>query len=521
MKAVKKSESYSFDETPVAIKAVAQPAGSEKEEVNIVIVGHVDHGKSTLIGRLLLETKQISAEQVAATKALCKQQNREFEYAYFLDALEEEQAQNITIDIASIRFTTDQRAFCIIDAPGHREFLKNMISGAASADTAVLIIDVNEGVREQTKRHANMLIHLGINNIVVVLNKMDKINYDQQRYEQVQADILRYLSKLNITVFASLPISAREGELVAQPSQKLSWYRGPTFLELLDLIPVEKSQTLKVLRFPIQDVMRKQGERIYVGTLTSGELRLGDQVRIEPVDRVTQVKQLYRANAKVEHVVVGEAAGVVFSDPIFAERGDVIIAQHDAQKPTTKVVASVFWFHKQALRVSDQLLFKLATAEVKAQVVAIKDRLDSDTLTIAEKNSRQMTAGETAELTFSLETPVFIDEYSHHEQTGRFVLQRDGDIAGGGIVKSVGDQAAVAAAKPLVSTKIESKKRSLFKAVSWRIIGAITTGVIAWGITGTPDFGIKIGLLDFVLKIGIYYVHERLWDRVSFGRQKA
>lgn len=508
----------SVNSAQIALREIPAPARQQaQEKLSIVIVGHVDHGKSTLIGRLLFETEQVSAEKIAAVKALCKQQNRSFEYAYFLDALEEEQIQNITIDTASINFSTTKRTVCIIDAPGHREFLKNMISGAASADAAVLIVDVYEGVREQTKRHANVLVHLGIRNILVVLNKMDKVAYSQQRYEQVRDDIINYLTSINVDVLNVLPISARQGEQVTTRSQKLVWYNGPAFLEMIDKIPLRNNKENMVLRMPVQDVMRVDGNRVYAGTIASGSICLKDKIRIEPSGRTVHVKQLYRANTRVNSVSEGDAVGVVFATPIFADRGDVIVAAHEQQKAASTLVASVFWFHKAPLQVADKLLLKLATASVTVTVSAIENRLDSETLTVVEEKSFLIAEGETAELSFELEHPVFADEYAYHYETGRFILQRGETICGGGIIKAIAS-AAKAQGSTTNYRSVESKKRSLVKALSWRILGAGATGIIAWFITGALDFGLKIGALDFVVKIVIYYGHERIWDRVNFGR---
>lgn len=499
------------------------------DTLNIVIVGHVDHGKSTLIGKLLFDSGVFAKERMTAIKDLCKKQGRQFEYAYFLDALEEEQAQNVTIDTTRINLQTQHRKVCIIDAPGHREFLKNMVTGAANANAAVLIVDVNEGLREQTKAHANILVHLGIKQVLVAINKMDKVNYSESHFHTVKKKITTYLQALGVSALETIPISAREGELITAVSKKMPWYTGVPILQWLDKIPLNNLITEKQLRIPIQDIFSLKDERIYLGQVSAGNLKVGDPLRIEPHGTTTKVSKLFRANASVNEITEGDPAGIVFTDPIFAERGNMIVLADEKQFAQKTIQASVFWFGKQPLKVSQRIVLMLATARINAHVNVIKNKINSETLTKVTKDSLELKQGDTAELTLSLHSPIFVDHHQDYPQTGRFVIETNGNIAGGGIIKENKESEEPKIAKqstlikkpvPIQSNTKENKKRSLLKAFSWRFIATLSTAMIAWIITSSFDFAIAIGILDIVWKLFLYYFHERLWARISFGNSK-
>lgn len=498
----------------------------ESYTLNIVIVGHVDHGKSTLIGKLLFDNGTFAKERIEAIKDLCQKQNRPFEYAYFLDALEEEQAQNVTIDTTRIYFKTQQRKVCIIDAPGHREFLKNMVTGAASANAAVLIVDVNEGVQAQTKAHANILVHLGIKHVLVAVNKMDQVNYNQHHFQQVKEKITAYLQTLGLSALATIPISAREGELITAPSEKMPWYKGLPILQWLDKIPLDNLTKAKRLRIPIQTIFNLKGERLYLGQVTAGNLKIGDSLRIEPHGNTTKVSKLFRANLSVNEVVAGDSAGIGLADQVFVERGNVLVLEDEKQFAQKTIQASVFWFGKQPLKLSQRIVLMLATARVNAHVSAIKNKISSTVLTKITKDSDELKQGDTAELTLNLHAPLFVDHHQDYPQTGRFVIETNGSITGGGTIKEIKESTVVRQSTstskptPIQAKAKESKKRSLLKALSWRFIATISTAGIAWLITRNFDFAVAIGILDIVWKLFLYYFHERFWERVPYGRAK-
>ena len=250
--------------------------------VRTVIVGHVDHGKSTLIGRLLHETGNIPDGKLDSIKAVSGRRGMPFEWSFLLDALQTERDQGITLDTSQIRFRTPSRDIVLIDAPGHAEFLRNMITGAAQADAALLIIDAAEGVRDQTRRHGYLLHLLGIHQVAVVINKMDRVGFDEHRFHEIEAEIVGYLSSLGLTATAIIPISARNGDGVARRTPSIAWHTGPTVLEVLDHFAPAKPLANLPLRIPVQAVYKFDDRRIIAGRIETGRVAVGDEVAFSP-----------------------------------------------------------------------------------------------------------------------------------------------------------------------------------------------------------------------------------------------
>src|SRR6202045_753008 len=267
--------------------SIQHPASSIDAELplRVVFTGHVDHGKSTLIGRILNDTDSLPEGKIEMVKKACEAEGMEFEFAFVLDALLEEQSQNITIDTTEIRFKTEQRKYIIIDAPGHKEFLKNMITGASRADAAVLVIAANEGVREQSRRHAYLLRLLGISQLIVVVNKMDLAEFSEKRFNEIESEYRKFLIDLSLEARAFVPTSAKTSENVARASEKMKWYRGPTVLEALDLFEPRKADVDLPLRFCVQDVYRFDQRRIVAGRIETGTLRAGDELVFSPAKK--------------------------------------------------------------------------------------------------------------------------------------------------------------------------------------------------------------------------------------------
>ena len=300
--------------------------------MKIVFVGHVDHGKSTLIGRILEETGSLPEGKIEALRASCDAQGRRFEYAFVLDALAEEQQQNVTIDTTQIHFRTAGRHYVIIDAPGHEEFLKNMITGAASADAAVMVIAADEGAREQSRRHGQLLSLLGIRQIIVAVNKMDLVNYAESAFAQIEREYGAVLRGLGLTARAFTPISSSTGANVIRNEAAMRWYRGPALLQAIDEFQPTQSAEEQPLRFPIQDVYRIENRRILVGRIESGTLRVGDQLLFSPHHKTARLATIERWPASsVESASSGESVGITLRDQIFIERGH--IASHEAEAP--------------------------------------------------------------------------------------------------------------------------------------------------------------------------------------------
>lgn len=284
----------------MATSQASQNTISAQESMNIVFVGHVDHGKSTIVGRLLADTNSLPKGKLEALQADCARRGVPFEYAYLIDALKDERTQNITIDTARIFFKSKVREYLILDAPGHIEFIKNMVTGASHAEAAVLVIDAHEGVRENSRRHGYLLGMLGIQQVIVAINKMDLVGYDQAVFERVKKEYDAFLQTVGITPAATIPLSGREGEGVVFHSPAMPWYTGKTLLEALDAFEKHKPLVDRPLRLPIQDVYKfsEDGDqrRIVAGTLTSGSIRPGDFLVAYPSGKRTHVAELVAFN---------------------------------------------------------------------------------------------------------------------------------------------------------------------------------------------------------------------------------
>src|SRR5690348_9206705 len=265
------------------------PNGATRPQVRIVIVGHVDHGKSTLVGRLLHETGSLPEGRLEMLKAVSARRGMPFEWSFLLDALQTERDQGITIDTTQIRFRTNSRDIVLIDAPGHAEFLRNMITGASQADGAVLIIDAREGVRDQTRRHGYLLHLLGVKQVAVVVNKMDRVEFSAARFQEISDEITAHLSSLGVTPTAVIPISARDGDGVAARTPRIAWYDGPTVVEALDTLTPARPLDQLPLRLPLQAIYKFDDRRILAGRIESGSLTSGDEIVIMPAGKIAKI----------------------------------------------------------------------------------------------------------------------------------------------------------------------------------------------------------------------------------------
>jgi sulfate adenylyltransferase large subunit len=407
----------------------------ENEDLKFVIVGHVDHGKSTLIGRLLYDTKSLPASKLEEVERISKELGREVEFAFVMDHLQEERDQGITIDTAQTFFQTDRRDYVIIDAPGHKEFIKNMITGASQAEAAVLIVDAEEGVREQTRRHAYLLGMLGLEQVAVVINKMDRVGFARERFEEVSAETDRFLRALGIRSMHVIPISAKLGDNVAQRSGGMGFYDGPTVLEALDAFRVLPRPTEKPMRMPVQDVHKVGDKRMLLGRIESGTLRAGQEVVFLPSGSTSRVRTIEKfMEPPLESASAGESVGVTLDDALFVERGEVACPPDSRARVTDTVPASVFWMSRQPMAAGEALKIKCATQEVPAKVHRIARRIDSSTLEVIEENASELQNNEIAELTVETKSPVAFETFYDVAELGRFVLVRGHDIVAGGII---------------------------------------------------------------------------------------
>ena len=419
------------------------------EKMNIVIVGHVDHGKSTVIGRLLADTGSLPEGKLEQVKKECARNSKPFEYAFLLDALKDEQAQGITIDTARCFFKSKKRQYIIIDAPGHIEFLKNMISGAARAEAALLVIDAKEGIQENSKRHGYLLSMLGIRQIAVCVNKMDLVNYSQAEFKKIEADYRKFLKQIGVEPHAFVPIAAHPGENIAELSKAMPWHKGPTILSMLDSF--EKSSGLedKPLRMPVQAIYKftESGDdrRIVAGRIEAGSLAVGDKVVFLPSNKHSEIKTIESFNAPArEKTGTGHSVGVTLKEQIYINRGDIMCRQGDALPLVSPLFqAEVFWMGRSPMIFGKEYKLKIGTAKVPVYLKEIKKIIDASDLKKSDK--KQVDRHDVAQCVFEAASPVAFDIAASIEPTGRFVLVDQYDIAGGGIISAViqDDQAEV------------------------------------------------------------------------------
>jgi bifunctional enzyme CysN/CysC len=405
------------------------------EQLKIVIVGHVDHGKSTFVGRLFHDTGSLPDGKLEQLQAIADRRGVPFEWANLMDALQSERDQNITIDTAQIWFRTKKRQYVIIDAPGHKEFLKNMITGAANAEAALLLIDANEGVQEQSRRHGYLLNLLGIRQIVVLVNKMDLQNYSQQRFDQIEAEFRAFLQTVGVEPRCFIPIAAKHGDNIAARGANMPWWTGPTVLETLDDFQLAGPVNHQPLRLPIQDIYRFDDRRILAGRIESGTLNVGDRLVFAPTNKVSTVKTIERWNAPVtEQAEAGESIGITLSEQIFVERGAVAALETAPPYELSRFKARVFWLGRAPFQKGRTYKLKLATQEVDCEIDAIERLIDSSTLETIVRAEPFVGRNEVAELHLRTKRPIAFDVHSEIIPTGRFVIVDGFEVSGGGIV---------------------------------------------------------------------------------------
>jgi len=406
----------------------------QTRSLKFVIVGHVDHGKSTLIGRLLFDTGSLPPDKIEEIEKFSKNLGKETEFAFLLDHLQEEREQGLTIDTTQTFFKTKKRDYTIIDAPGHVEFVKNMITGASQAEAAILIIDVKEEIKEQTRRHANVLSMLGIEQVIVVLNKMDLINYKEKDFQNVKEKAESFLNLINIKPAHYIPVSALKGDNVAQRSGKMEWYRHPTVLEALDSFEESESLEEKTLILPIQDIYKIDQKRISVGRVESGKIKKGQKIKLLPTGRITKVKSIEKFQEEIEEAFSGENIGITLEEPLFVDRGHVVCEPEKEPNLTDRVKTNIFWMARDNLKEGETVFLKCATQEVLATIEDIKKKIDSSTLEIITEDAKEIKNLEAAEILIKTKKPIAIKKFNELEALGRFVLMRNENICAGGII---------------------------------------------------------------------------------------
>lgn len=486
-----------------------------RDSLKIVIVGHVDHGKSTLVGRLFHDTGSLPDGKFESIKAMCDRRGMPFEWAFLMDALQAERDQGITIDTSQIWFKTEKRNYVIIDAPGHKEFLKNMVTGAAAADAAVLVVDAHEGIQEQSRRHGYLLHLLGVKQVTVAINKMDMVDYDQQRFLEVEQEFRSYLGSIGVTPTFMVPVSAREGDNIADRSTNMDWYKGPTIVEALDSFHSVTASVDQPLRFPIQDIYKFDNRRILAGRIESGHLRVGDTLMFSPSNKKARIKSIEAWNVKDQPVEAraGQSVGITLDEQLFLERGD--LASHERNAPIESDVfnARIFWLGHEPLKVGNRYKLKLATNEVEVQVQEITKVIDTDDLSDARRDSVERNA--VAEVILRSRKMLALDNYNELTRTGRFVLIDRYDIAGGGIISMEGyaDQRQLVTQRSTNIKRVEHRVTDIQRAARNGHKGGV---IWLTGLSGSGKSTLAVELENALFNGG-YHAYVLDGDNIRHG----
>lgn len=457
----------------------------------IVIVGHVDHGKSTLIGRLLHDTDSLPEGRLAELKKVSEQRGLHMEWSFLLDALQIERDQGITLDTTRIWFRTPKRPYVIIDAPGHREFLRNMVTGAAAADAAVLVTDAERGISEQTRRHAYLLSLLGVRKVIVAVNKMDLVDHDEDAWKGVAGDVSEYLQKLGIEPLYVIPLSARHGDNIAARSEKMGWYRGPTLLEALDLLVPAAPRTEAALRLPIQDVYRKGDTRLAVGRIETGRLKVGDKVEIAPTGQPATVASIDAGKGSVSEARAGQSVAVSFIEDAALNRGQVIAPAGHMPHIATTIRVRAFWLDPESLTAGSRITLRLTTSEHPVVVEKFERLVDVENLSDSEGS--ELGQGGIAEIVLRSSAPIAFDHAADLPITGRAGLARGGRIVGGCILLGAASNVTVAGPVTAVNSSVD---RDAFEARNGHRGGVVWLTGLSGAGKSTLSMGTQRRLFD-------------------------
>ena len=396
----------------------------QKEILRFLTCGSVDDGKSTLIGRLLHDTSMIAEDQMAAIENDSKRvgtQGEKIDLALLVDGLAAEREQGITIDVAYRYFSTEKRKYIIADTPGHEQYTRNMATGASTCDLAIILIDARQGVLTQTRRHTYIANLLGIKHLVVAVNKMDLVDFSQQRFEEIRNQYLAFSESLNLGDVKFVPMSALEGDNVVNRSTQCDWYTGETLMEVLETVQVANDRNLDDFRLPVQYVNRPNLDfRGFSGTIASGIVKPGDRVKVLPSGLESDIDRIVTFDGDLEQGFAGQAVTLTLKDEIDISRGDMLVKAEDSIAVSSRLNASVVWMAEQAMKPGKQYLVKFASAKVPGSFLAINYRVDINTL--EQHDAEALALNEIASCELSLTQPVAFDPYGKNRQTGAFIV---------------------------------------------------------------------------------------------------
>jgi bifunctional enzyme CysN/CysC len=400
-------------------------AHDAKSLLRFVMCGSVDDGKSTLIGRLLYESQALFVDQLAALEADSKAsgtQGERLDFALLLDGLAAEREQGITIDVAYRHFSTEARRFIVADTPGHEQYTRNMVTGASTADCAVILLDARKGVLTQTRRHSQVVALLGVHDAAVAINKMDLVDYSQERFEEIEAEFRTLAARVGLERISCIPVSALEGGNVVERTETMAWYEGPTLLEYLEAVEVDEvHMQSQPFRLPVQWVNRPNLDfRGYAGTIASGVVRVGDEVLVAPSGRTSTVQRIITHDGELEEAVAGEAVTLTLADEVDVTRGDVIA--HSAAPPgvADQFEATIVWMDEQPMLRGRNYLMRIGGRTINATIAPLKHRLKIETL--ERMAATKLELNEIGVCDLECSQPIAFDPYAENRDTGGFIL---------------------------------------------------------------------------------------------------
>ena len=417
---------------------------AQKPHMNLVTIGHVDHGKSTLVGRLLYDSGNVREEDMRKLKELAKELKKEtFEFAFVMDKLKEERERGVTIDIMHTRFDTQKFYFTLIDAPGHRDFVKNMITGASQADAAIAVCSAKEGVQEQTKEHVFLIKVLGVQQVVVAINKMDAVNYDKAKFDEVKGNMEKLLKSVGFDTskIQFIPVSAYIGDNVAKKSTNMPWYTGPTLFEQLDNLKVPESPVDKPLRLPVQDVYSITGiGTVPVGRVETGILKNGMMVVFEPSGAKGEVKSIEMHHEQVNEAKCGDNVGfsVRGVDKGAIKRGDVLGAVSNPPTVAKEFTAQIIVLqHPNVITKGYTPVFHIHTSQIACKITEIQKKIDPKSGQVLQENPDFIKAGDAAIVKCVPTKPLVIEKVKDFPPLGRFAIRDMGMTVAAGVCLDV------------------------------------------------------------------------------------
>jgi bifunctional enzyme CysN/CysC len=400
-------------------------AHNSRTLLRFVMCGSVDDGKSTLIGRLLYESGSLLLDQIAALEADSRAagtQGEELDFALLLDGLAAERAQGITIDVAYRHFSTDKRHFIVADAPGHEQYTRNMITGASTADCAVILVDGRKGLLRQTRRHSHVVSLLGIRDVVLAVNKMDLVGYSEERFNEIAEEYRGFGAQLGLERVVCIPVSAPRGDNVLATSDEMPWYQGPTLMQYLDTLEVDQARMQQAsFRMPVQWVNRPDLDfRGYSGTIASGTIRPGDEVIVAPSGRRTRIERIVTHAGEQEFSVAGESVTLTLTDELDITRGDLIAHSHEPPGVADQFEATIVWMGDDPMLRGRSYLLHIGGKTVPATIAPLKHKLNIDTM--APMAATKLELNEIGVVEVELSQPIAFDPYLENRDTGGFIL---------------------------------------------------------------------------------------------------